>query len=844
MFLGAGLVLSGCGDDDTATTPAPAPPPPPPPAPEPEPEPEPPSAPATPTGFHVDTTETSLTWHWNAVEGAIGYAVQVSTDEMFDDTDTINPTAETSFTVADLPPQTTLYARVAAAAGTLEAPILSAWTTHVTGTTDMPPPPPPPPMAPATPTGFMVESDMTSITWSWDAVEGALGYAIQVSEDEMFDDMDHLGLTLETSHTVSPLPPGTTLFARVASGTGTPEAIAAAVATGSLEGLLVSAWTTHMTGMTMTPPPPPPPMPDPVEVTFMVPDDADDPYPMVPDDGTREETAMAHVNDEMMVMSNTDAIITPMFVENANGISVMEGDNTPFGRVDWGMLQSAVLDGGATFMVQRAVIGANQEMEPDGDVAYVTCGPFSCQDGMDAPMISVDDSAVCAAWDPELELQVGLVDNDVVAPDTGEEATDGVATDDGLDIGWITSSTAAMTVKHIFSGVTNGNNYSTSGPGAGKGSNKPLPMNKRDSKTAALNENASYNPGIAVETLVAEGGTYPADADMMSACVAEETYDETIGGNHRPDTCFRIRVVGDASANSPSLANYLSGYSVEVAAEDSAVSWGDVDWEDNPFVDENGDDLECESMTFEAADMVDVCDMFTAEVDQALSAGWGPRPSRKVTVMVTGTGGGPADTADSNVDGAKVSRWEVAASSASADRFKTLWFDHNLNGKLKRDTGPRYNADDTTGLHDLYNDNDSTGNVEVIFKSLMDGDGDPTMGDFGKVDLYGADSTPGDGANDGMIPDGKADNYLSGDDARACSDDDNGEDDEICDASWSESYDIIFADGTFGCSETRSVTITCSWDAQGQQKSNPPDTPNGALEAAGNIDNFAKCTVS
>ena len=95
MFLGAGLVLSGCGDDDTATTPAPAPPPPPPPAPEPEPEPEPPSAPATPTGFHVDTTETSLTWHWNAVEGAIGYAVQVSMDEMFDENDAITPTAET-----------------------------------------------------------------------------------------------------------------------------------------------------------------------------------------------------------------------------------------------------------------------------------------------------------------------------------------------------------------------------------------------------------------------------------------------------------------------------------------------------------------------------------------------------------------------------------------------------------------------------------------------------------------------------------------------------------------------------------------------------------------------------
>ena len=94
VTLGAGLVLSGCGDDDTATTPAPAPPPPPPPpAPEPEPEPEPPApeAPATPTGLMVsETTETSITWTWDAVEGATGYAVQASADEMFDATDTVH----------------------------------------------------------------------------------------------------------------------------------------------------------------------------------------------------------------------------------------------------------------------------------------------------------------------------------------------------------------------------------------------------------------------------------------------------------------------------------------------------------------------------------------------------------------------------------------------------------------------------------------------------------------------------------------------------------------------------------------------------------------------------------
>ena len=94
VTLGAGLVLVGCGDDDTATTPAPAPPPPPAPTPEPEPEPEPPApeAPATPTGLMVsETTETSITWTWDAVRGRYSPTpCRPASDETFDDTDQIS----------------------------------------------------------------------------------------------------------------------------------------------------------------------------------------------------------------------------------------------------------------------------------------------------------------------------------------------------------------------------------------------------------------------------------------------------------------------------------------------------------------------------------------------------------------------------------------------------------------------------------------------------------------------------------------------------------------------------------------------------------------------------------
>ena len=80
-------------------------------------------------------------------------------------------------------------------------------------------------------------------------------------------------------------------------------------------------------------------------------------------------------------------------------------------------------------MVQRTTVGANQEMEPSGDVAYVTCGPFECADGMDAPELSIENSAMCTAWDPTVEIQVGEIDNDVVdRADTEDTPTTLMAT--------------------------------------------------------------------------------------------------------------------------------------------------------------------------------------------------------------------------------------------------------------------------------------------------------------------------------------------------------------------------------------------------------------------------------
>jgi len=96
-----------------------------------------------PTGLHVSaTTPASITFTWNPVGGAIGYAVQANLDEMFTDEDRVVETTETSFTATELEPETRVYVRVAAVGGTADAPVLSAWTTHVTGSSRGPPPEP------------------------------------------------------------------------------------------------------------------------------------------------------------------------------------------------------------------------------------------------------------------------------------------------------------------------------------------------------------------------------------------------------------------------------------------------------------------------------------------------------------------------------------------------------------------------------------------------------------------------------------------------------------------------------------------------------------------------------
>jgi len=181
LLLGAGMMISACGEEETPapTTPTPAPPPP---APAPAPEPE-PTGPATPENLRVTgTTASSITWSWNAVEGALGYQGQFSTDATFTETDPtfIVVAPATSHTVSNLSGNMTGHFRVRSGTGTsLTDLTYSDWTDGVSGTTA----PPPAAQALAAPDDVR-STDRTedSITLEWDDVANAETYEVEQRE--------------------------------------------------------------------------------------------------------------------------------------------------------------------------------------------------------------------------------------------------------------------------------------------------------------------------------------------------------------------------------------------------------------------------------------------------------------------------------------------------------------------------------------------------------------------------------------------------------------------------------------------------------------------------------------
>ena len=499
---------------------------------------------------------------------------------------------------------------------------------------------------------------------------------------------------------------------------------------------------------------------------------------------------------------------------------------------------------------------------------------------------------------------------------------------------------------HHFNDVAKGQNYSVAGRDAADGTDKALAMDLGDGTATDADKDVStsnedYEPALLVE---AKGA---ACADYTSTALASAR------GIDMPESCFRI-------IGSP---DYLSGYSIEVEAKGSAVAWGSVEWEEDPF-----EGLTCESMTFIASEQVDICAMFEEEVDYALEKGeeWVP----KVTFNAYDNGG-TFQRGDVNGDGqidseereiGATDQWRPVEWSAKLDKgvsgrqFKTLWFDDNLDGKLPA-KGTSAFAPGAKGLNDLYNQNKDAANLTSIWMSLLDDDGDLAAGDLGKVDLVSSvddrstaddertiqleacpaatattnsnvyrprdgitsdagtpdntdddwtwvvDGTPcltivkttgepadgvernspiQDGTKTVSKPDGRADNYerirygtvedgvvtageqttstdddtanltsrsgnrspIVGADFVACSEADGGDDEESCNADWSYEGEVLFASGSFGCTTTRAVSVTCEWNAAGGLSAGRNAAPDHftASGTGNNLKNFIKCT--
>ena len=199
------------------------------------------STPAMPVNLQAMASEGSITWTWDAVEGADSYLVQSSTNGAFTSGGESMEVTENSHTMGDLGTGDTAYLRVRSSTGTGDdVRLMSGWTEPLRGMSATP-------VVPAAPTGLTATGGDGSVTWSWEMVEGATGYQVQFSASEDFSGAETTDVDA-TTHAMD-IAAGSTGYLRVrATGMGDP-----------------SGWSTHVTGMSNAPPPEPEPTPDPID---------------------------------------------------------------------------------------------------------------------------------------------------------------------------------------------------------------------------------------------------------------------------------------------------------------------------------------------------------------------------------------------------------------------------------------------------------------------------------------------------------------------------------------------------------------------------------------------------
>ncbi len=239
--------------------------------------------------------------------------------------------------------------------------------------------------------------------------------------------------------------------------------------------------------------------------------------------------------------------------------------------------------------------------------------------------------------------------------------------------------------------------------------------------------------------------------------------------------------------------NHLEDYSIELSAKGVSVARGKIEWDAVK-------DLTCDSGMAAAADQVDVCSLFEDEVDRAIEAGWAGGSEYMANFAEDIT------TPDAGVGGDATLTWEIESRGKTL-QFHAIWYAND--------------GDDGADAVDLYADSDdpmdATGGEgdpavrDGLIVQLLDQDGDPMVGDIGKIDRRRI-GTDGEMKNARPDADGKADNDSDGN--AACSDDDGG---DGCDAEQFIDVELAFEFGTaFKCEAERTVQVECTWNAQGR----------------------------
>ena len=832
LMLGAGLVLSGCGDDDsTTTTPAPAPAPP---APAPTPTLD------APGGLTVASSGTDyIEFSWEAVEGASGYEIQLSTTEGdFSSVSTASVTGTMHrFSVE---PGTTAYARVRAVSDEANN---SDWTEAVTGMSNAAP------LVLGVPTVRVKATGLDFLEWEWDAVDDAQGYQLQVADSEDGLDMAELQTITATSHRVT-VEPETTMYIRVRAGVLLP------VPTAGDWSAAVMA-TSDMA-------------PSPLTVSMSPPaadgDRACLGQPFCPDSGKDAKTAMATVNTKMMVTSSHSARITPMFMEGAGSVVVSAGsDETPFTHVSWSATQMSVARDGAVFRFEKVTVGAGQETTPTGDVAYITCGPFRCSEAAmeepAAPAITLADSAACNEFEATLDLVPGMVDNG------GSENLN-----NGLDFGFTYTASHAATVTHEFSDVSfgGGGGYRVRGASISAASTPTaLSMAPSGSGNSARNHfggdrNRDNNPGTQDQPGPIRNGAAAADCFPLTGLNVPSyqstnvslttTTSQGSGQFTRPENCARLITDGVYEAVTEVInprtraatvqwRNYLNGYRVHINPTasvvwgGSSVSWGSLD--DDPF-----DGLTCPSQTFEVSEMVDICQDFKNEVDDYWGNGIGSGGQFQVEYIGSGQGANarltnivirnkaPSNDAERNTEDAYRPR---------GARHAHLWLANTNRRTVFGGIDVTFPDEDLYEAHENRAARHPTGSDATDFGTggnwrplmsvyMFDADGDPKYGDFGKTDF--------------VAPFGTAENITTINDAASqrCSSSDGG---AGCDAEMTFDLSATFTRirDTSTCTHTIEQSITCTWDADGdrQRAGNGVFDISGAENRSADKSNFIEC---